>query len=102
MATKPLPRPQVERARAAARLAKDGELRPVAMLTAVAGATTQSVARWITDGKVVRGTRVYLDGILDPYRGFCSSIEAVQRFHRECDALKSSSASSSTPAPAPT
>jgi hypothetical protein len=64
---------------AAQRLALDGRLCPVAELTAVAGASPDAVVRWITAGK----GGVYLDGIHDPFRGWCSTVAAVERFHRD-------------------
>lgn len=75
MAGKPKPRSRAERARAAARLATDGPLVPIAELTALAGVSAKTIERWIVHGR----TGVYLDGVRDLTRGWCSTRAAVER-----------------------
>ncbi len=84
MSKKPKPRTDIDRARAASRLAQDGELRTVSDLTGVAGVSPKGIVRWITEGR----SGVYLDGINDRWLGWCSTVAAVQRFHREYAARK--------------
>lgn len=79
MSKRTKPKPRVEQARAAERLALDGDCRPLAELTGVAGHSARALLRFGTEG---RGG-VYLDVIRDPVKGWCSSVAAVQRFHRQ-------------------
>ncbi|VTR92548.1 unnamed protein product [Gemmata massiliana] len=51
-------------------------------LIGVAGVSPLAIVRWITE----RRSGGYLDGINDKLPGWCSTMAAVQRFHREYSA----------------
>lgn len=76
--SRPRPKPLIERARAAERLALDGANLPLRDLVGAAGHSELALLRFGRAGRA----GVYLDVIRDPHLGWLSSVAAVQRFHR--------------------
>lgn len=87
MSKRPQPRPASERAAAAARLAKE-RLFTLADLRDVAGVSREALQRWALEGR----SGVYLDAVRHPEKGWCSSVEAVRRFFKALELVRSMAA----------